>query len=376
MFYTCSMERVVRHLKDHFIPHEGNGHHPHVLRHRVLAGYSVLLVLVKIAAVMAPVLLPSSSVFSSSITEGNIIALTNETRAAEHLPLLHEDAHLREAARLKAEDMLAKQYFAHASPSGQNALDLIKASGYAPLYAGENLAVHYLSAEQVNDGWMLSPTHRANILNPRYADIGVGIVNGDFEGQATTFVVQLFGKPVVADAPAAPVEPEAPASPITATLAPSPTGLKITVSKPAAKHVSVQLAHAQADLAPFAETSGTFAGQIALEKGTVSEAGDTVVAAVSDADGGLHQEPVAIVTPEVPVQKIYAFHAQEPKITVFGKVIEGLGDHVRLFYVSFMAFIIGSLLISLAYKASRTRRLPVGAHAMGVLALALMLYAV
>jgi hypothetical protein len=59
--------------------------------------------------------------------------------------------------------------------------------------AGENLAVDFEEAENVEDAWMNSPGHRANILNKEYEDIGIGIAQGTFQGHNSIFVVQMFG---------------------------------------------------------------------------------------------------------------------------------------------------------------------------------------
>jgi uncharacterized protein YkwD len=168
-------------LKDAFIPHEGNNHHPHAISHRMLVVYSVLLVLVKAAALVATVALPSSSLYSSSVTPQNIVALTNATRSNLNLGKLSESDKLQQAAQAKADDMMKAQYFSHTAPSGLTPWDWFKKAGYQYLYAGENLAVHYDVAEDVQDGWMASPGHRANIVNPNYTEIGVGVSYGLLE---------------------------------------------------------------------------------------------------------------------------------------------------------------------------------------------------
>src|SRR3989338_7340300 len=88
--------------KDHFVPHRGNNHHPHVLKHHVLVGYSIILILLKVIAVVGPIALPSSSLYSSAITAKNITDLTNQTRENLNLPLLRENDRLAKAAASKA----------------------------------------------------------------------------------------------------------------------------------------------------------------------------------------------------------------------------------------------------------------------------------
>jgi hypothetical protein len=59
------------------------------------------------------------------------------------------------------------------------------------------------------EAWMASPTHKANIVNPRYSDIGIAVINGNLEGFETTLVVQMFGAPRASEALAAQTSPEA-----------------------------------------------------------------------------------------------------------------------------------------------------------------------
>lgn len=210
---------------DHFIPGARNNHRPHVLRHRVLVGYSTFLVLLKVLAIIAPIALPSSSLYSSAITSQNVIDLTNQTRQNMGLGKLTGNSLLAVAAQAKADDMLVSQYFAHTSPSGRTPWSWITQAGYRYSYAGENLAVHFSSTESLQEGWMASPSHRANIVHPKYQEIGIGVALGTFEGVETTMVVEMFGAPAtqVAAAPAAPAPQPAPVpAPTPVRVAPQP----------------------------------------------------------------------------------------------------------------------------------------------------------
>lgn len=214
-------ENIRRGLHDHFIPHGGNGHLPHVLKHHVLFGYSLILVLVKVLAIVIPITLPSSSLYSSAITPQNILQLTNQTRRNVGIGDLKLNDKLSRAAQAKAQDMLAGQYFAHTSPSGTTPWIWIKKAGYAYRHAGENLAVHFSSAEEVQEGWMASPSHRANIVSSKFSELGVGIVHGEFEGFPSIIVVEMFGHPADTKAAANDVQPSPEVK--TATSAPSST---------------------------------------------------------------------------------------------------------------------------------------------------------
>jgi Cysteine-rich secretory protein family len=91
--------------------------------------------------------------------------------------------------------MFNDQYWAHSSPNGTEPWDFIVSSGYVYKVAGENLARDFSNTAEMIEAWMASPTHRANIMNDNYTEIGIAVVDGTLEGFETTLVVQMFGKP-------------------------------------------------------------------------------------------------------------------------------------------------------------------------------------
>jgi hypothetical protein len=177
----------------HFVPHKENNHRPHAMAHRHLAFAGMTVVALKILAMGLLVIWPNEHAASQAITPPAIIALTNESRLADGLSTLQANEKLQAAAQLKANDMLLRGYFSHASPSGTQPWDFMESVGYPYAVAGENLAVHFTEAEDVGKSWMLSPSHRRNILDERYADIGVGVAQGVFENRTSVVVVQMFG---------------------------------------------------------------------------------------------------------------------------------------------------------------------------------------
>jgi len=140
-------------------------------------------------------LVPGVLGFASSITPEKIIELTNQKRMENGLLPLKVNNKLSQAARKKAADMFALNYWAHISPRGITPWQFIKESGYFYLYAGENLARDFATSEGVVNAWMASPTHKANILNNKYQEIGVAVVNGVLQDEQTTLVVQMFATP-------------------------------------------------------------------------------------------------------------------------------------------------------------------------------------
>jgi hypothetical protein len=89
--------------------------------------------------------------------------------------------------------MLAKGYWAHFAPDGTSPWSFFLKFGYKYKYAGENLARDFSDASSAVNAWMNSPTHKENILNPNYKEIGIGVVEGNLAGADTTIIVQFFG---------------------------------------------------------------------------------------------------------------------------------------------------------------------------------------
>ncbi len=126
-----------------------------------------------------------------------IIKQTNIQRRAVGLPDLKTNTPLNSSAKSKTADMLAKQYFEHTSPSGKSVGDLVTTAGYEYILVGENLAYgDFRDEADIVDAWMQSPGHKANILNVRYTEIGVGVMIGNFEGREVVMAVQHFGLPL------------------------------------------------------------------------------------------------------------------------------------------------------------------------------------
>jgi uncharacterized protein YkwD len=140
-------------------------------------------------AVAAPVL-------ASEITAKKVIELVNIERQKMNLVPLSESEALFRVAERKAADMLAKDYFAHTSPEGKTPWSFYEKEKYDYRYAGENLAINFVSAEKQMDAWMKSETHKKNILSDKFSEIGVAVAEGKINGQEAIVTVQEFGTPV------------------------------------------------------------------------------------------------------------------------------------------------------------------------------------
>lgn len=142
-------------------------------------------------------LIGESSQSLASVLPGVVIALTNTDRVKNGSPLLLENSLLTKAAQMKADDMLARQYYSHTTPEGHTPLYFLDAVGYKYLNVGENLDLTYEStAEDVETAWLNSPAHRANLLLPQFTEIGVGTAEGEYQGEHITFVVELMATPM------------------------------------------------------------------------------------------------------------------------------------------------------------------------------------
>ena len=135
------------------------------------------------------------SIFFAKIISSEITNLLNQGRSDLGLNELIWNTELAYAAELKAQDMLENDYFSHTSPSGKKGWSFIDKAGYNYEIAGENLAIGFLDSSEVHEAWNESPSHKENLVNPRFKEVGIAVITGDFEGRSTTVVVQFFGAP-------------------------------------------------------------------------------------------------------------------------------------------------------------------------------------
>ena len=182
----------VRHF---FVPHYSNNHKAKILHPATLSVVVAVFLVYQFGINFFLFVSPSVLGYASSITPEQVIEMTNRKRLENGLPPLVLSGTLSEAAQRKAGDMFAFNYWAHNSPSGRDPWSFFHEVDYQYLYAGENLARDFMNSASVVEAWMGSPTHRDNILNSRYQEVGLAVVNGTLEGVETTLVVQLFATP-------------------------------------------------------------------------------------------------------------------------------------------------------------------------------------
>ena len=188
------MNKVLGFFRHLFIPTETNNYRAKSLHTDFLAIY--LIIAFFMSVVFKKVGLSNVLGFATDISATKLFQLTNQQREKDGLPDLKYNDKLACAAYQKAQDMFNKNYWAHFAPDGKTPWDFILNCGYNYEYAGENLAKNFLFSDGVVGAWMNSPSHRDNILKSNYTDVGFAVVNGVLNGEQTTLVVQMFGKPL------------------------------------------------------------------------------------------------------------------------------------------------------------------------------------
>lgn len=179
---------------EHFLPHPETKKRAKLLSHTALLVYSMVMLVVIGAFHILPNLAPGVLGYASNINVTALLDGTNYLRGDIGLNTLTINPDLSVAAQKKAEHMFENDYWDHIAPDGTAPWDFILGEGYDYRYAGENLAKNFSGSEQVVEAWYKSPSHKENLLNENYDEIGFAVVNGVLEGYETTLVVQLFGK--------------------------------------------------------------------------------------------------------------------------------------------------------------------------------------
>lgn len=126
-----------------------------------------------------------------------IFELTNDARMDNGLETLTLNEELTIAAQEKAEAMVKDGYFEHTAPDGTTGWDYIEKTKYNYSFAGENLAASNENDVAVVDGWLNSPGHRANLLNTKFSEIGLGMAfaNNYDDYENVYFIVALYAEP-------------------------------------------------------------------------------------------------------------------------------------------------------------------------------------
>lgn len=220
-------------LKHFLIAHPGNHHRPHMLRPIALLVVAAIITIQQLSP-WSPTLRQQGIVlaYATSINPIELLKVSNAERVKAGLPPFRIDYRLNASASDKATDMVNSDYWAHVSPTGVQPWHWFEQEHYTYAYAGENLAKDFDTSAGVIQGWMNSQTHRDNLLNSHYSDIGFAVLNGTLQGKETTLVVAHYGAIAAAQSQAVVQPPVAakvanttpPATPtVSATPTPSPS---------------------------------------------------------------------------------------------------------------------------------------------------------
>jgi uncharacterized protein YkwD len=133
--------------------------------------------------------------FATSMSRNGLLDETNRQRERFNAAPLRLNSNLSEAAQAKAEDMASRNYWSHTTPDGKQPWVFIEKYDYQYSKAGENLAYGFLNPRETVAGWMNSPSHRDNLLDYDFRDVGFGYVNIDnYQNNGNqTVVVALYG---------------------------------------------------------------------------------------------------------------------------------------------------------------------------------------
>lgn len=152
----------------------------------------VQLFVLALSALMLTFFMLPTAPAAASPDLNRVIVLTNEHRRAAGCADLTWNPALAAAAQRHADDMASNNYFSHNSRNGAKFTARIRNAGYRYRFAAENIAAGQQTPDEVVTGWMESPGHRANILNCRLKEIGIGY--GFNDGSAFgSYWVQDFG---------------------------------------------------------------------------------------------------------------------------------------------------------------------------------------
>lgn len=136
--------------------------------------------------------------YASNLSHESLLVQTNRERTGSGSKTLKLNDKLSQAANKKALDMAARDYWSHNTPDGNEPWVFIAESGYEYKKAGENLAYGFRDSAATINGWMNSPSHKANLLDDSFTEVGFGYANANnYQGKGeVTIVVAMYGTPL------------------------------------------------------------------------------------------------------------------------------------------------------------------------------------
>lgn len=213
-------------IKHYLIPTEENDYRPWITSPSALLTFCLIIWCIRL-------LVPAN--FSSAaggIDATDLMAKINNERTNRFISALTTNTKLIVAATEKSNDMLTKSYFAHIDPDGNYVWPKIVAAGYGNyLTLGENLAIDFTTSSGVIEGWMNSPTHRANVLNEKFQDQGLAALFGTFSNHETIAITSLFGALAKKTTQNQTITPTPVPTPAPTPVPPPPPAIKAPIAK-------------------------------------------------------------------------------------------------------------------------------------------------
>jgi uncharacterized protein YkwD len=186
---------ITKYAKIFFIPCEENHYRPKSLENRSFLIILLILISLKAISIFSFYEFLGADIFNQ-ISKADIYSLTNEIRLTNNVPELKINDTLEASAQMKLNDMINQNYFAHQSPTGNSPWAWFDKAKYDYSLAGENLAMNFVSSNEVMRAWLNSESHKKNLLYKDFSEIGVAVGLGVINNQNTTIVVQHFAKPI------------------------------------------------------------------------------------------------------------------------------------------------------------------------------------
>ncbi len=250
------LESAFHVFHDYYVPHSGNNHHPKIFHvHSVHAIAFSLLALKLFLVIMVFSVTPVGAWLSPAV-ESEMFSLTNEYRISLGEQPLVRNAYLDQVAKVRAQDMIDRNYFSHYTPDGKKPWQWVDTSQYNYDRFGENLAADFITAKAVMDAFKLSPTHDKNVRNVNYHDIGIATVSGQLDGRATNVMVVFYASLKAPKTPTVVVTPTTPITPPISTPKPI-TVVPPVVPKPVVKPIDPRLKPPVAVISQATTTAST-----------------------------------------------------------------------------------------------------------------------
>jgi len=314
-------------IKDAFIPYDGNDNRPKALRPKTLTTYVIIAIMVKIFVTGFLFIAYPDPAQLAAIVSSRMVDLINISRKENGIEALKTNEILAMSAQLKGQDMINRQYFAHDTPDGRKPWQFIDRNNFDYIYAGENLAMDFTSAEVVHSAFMKSPSHQRNILNPKYKEVGIAVINGKMNNKNTILLVEFFGtkRGDSSTLASATTNPTVATKPSVASTPTVPTTIKPTVPVQAVEPNPIQNAENDSDKIPAAEPTVPNSQPVQAEV-----MGEEI--SLEDLNNSNLSQGIIVVTSD-----------QKASQTIIDLVIE----YSNIFFIAFVIFIFISLLLNI-----------------------------